>query len=162
MRLCRYDQNRLGIVRGEHIHDVTAVLEKLPILRWPVPLGDQLIRELDRLRPEMEKLADRAEPRPVAGARLLSPIANPGKIIGAPINYNDHIAEALSDQTIAHGRDLKSIGETGMFLKAVSSLVGASEGVAQRFVERRNDHEAELAIIIGRGGTNIPRDRALD
>jgi 2-keto-4-pentenoate hydratase/2-oxohepta-3-ene-1,7-dioic acid hydratase in catechol pathway len=93
---------------------------------------------------------------------LLSPVANPGKIVGAPINYNDHIAEAMKDQTIAHGRDLKSIGETGMFLKANSSLVGPSEGVAQRFSERRNDHEAELAVIIGGHGTNIARDRALD
>ena len=162
MKLCRFDQNRVGIVRGDHVHDVSAVLEQLPSLRWPLPLGDQLVTELERLRPEMERLADRAPPRPLAGVKLLSPVANPGKIIGAPINYNDHIAEAMSDQTIAHGRDLKSIGETGMFLKATSSLVGPSEGVAQRFVDRRNDHEAELAVIIGKGGTNIPRERALD
>ncbi len=49
-----------------------------------------------------------------------------------------------------------------MFLKANSSLVGPSEGVAQRFSDRRNDHEAELAVIIGKHGTNISRDRALD
>lgn len=162
MKLCRFDQNRIGVIRGDQIHDVSAALELLPSLRWPLPLGDQLVTELDRLRPEMERLADRAQPQPLAGVKLLSPVANPGKIIGAPINYNDHIAEAMSDQTIAHGRDLKSIGETGMFLKATSSLVGPSEGVAQRFVDRRNDHEAELAIIIGKSGTNIPRDRALD
>ena len=34
--------------------------------------------------------------------------------------------------------------------------------MAQRFVDRRNDHEAELAVIIGKQGTRIPRDRALD
>ncbi len=162
MKLCRFDQNRVGVVRGDHVHDVSAILERLSSLRWPLPLGDQLIAELDRLRPEMERLADRAPPRPLGDVKLLSPVANPGKIIGAPINYNDHIAEAMADQTIAHGRDLQSIGATGMFLKATSSLVGPSEGVAQRFIDRRNDHEVELAVIIGKGGTNIGRERALD
>lgn len=162
MKICRFDANRVGVVRGDEVYDVSEIVERLPNLRWPVPLGDQFITEFERLRPEMERLADRATPRKLASVKLLSPVANPGKIIGAPINYNDHIAEARQDQTIAHGRTLQSIGETGMFLKANSSLVGPSEGVAQRFVDRRNDHEAELAVIIGRQGTNIPRDRALD
>jgi len=162
MKICRFDANRVGVVRGEEVFDVTEITERLPPLRWPVPLGDQFIAHLEELRPEMERLASRAAPKKLTSVKLLSPVANPGKIIGAPINYNDHIAEALKDQTIAHGRELKSIGETGMFLKANSSLVGPSEGVAQRFVERRNDHEAELAVIIGKTGTNIPKERALD
>jgi len=162
MRICRFDSNRVGIVRNDNVFDVTDIVQRLPDLRWPVPLGDLFIDQLEALRPEMERLADRATPRKLANVKLLSPVANPGKIVGAPINYNDHIAEAMKDQTIAHGRDLKTIGETGMFLKANSSLVGPSEGVAQRFSERRNDHEAELAVIIGKHGTNISRDRALD
>jgi 2-keto-4-pentenoate hydratase/2-oxohepta-3-ene-1,7-dioic acid hydratase in catechol pathway len=162
MKLCRFAPDRLGLVRGDAVHDVTAITEMLPAMRWPVPLGDQLITQLEKLRPEMERLADRAPPQPLASVKLLSPVANPGKIIGAPINYNDHIAEAKADQTIAHGRDFKTIGETGMFLKATSSLVGPSEGVAQRFVDRRNDHEAELAVIIGKPGNQISYDRAME
>lgn len=162
MKICRFDANRVGVVRDDNVFDVTDIVERLPALRWPVPLGDQFIDQLDSVRPEIERLADRASPRKLASVKLLSPVANPGKIVGAPINYNDHIAEAMKDQTIAHGRDLKTIGETGMFLKANSSLVGPSEGVAQRFSNRRNDHEAELAVIIGKHGTNISRERALD
>jgi 2-keto-4-pentenoate hydratase/2-oxohepta-3-ene-1,7-dioic acid hydratase in catechol pathway len=162
MKICRFDSNRVGVVRDDNVFDVTDIVGRLPALRWPVPLGDQFIDQLEALRPEIERLANRATPRKLASVKLLSPVANPGKIVGAPINYNDHIAEAMKDQTIAHGRDLKTIGETGMFLKANSSLVGPSEGVAQRFSDRRNDHEAELAVIIGKYGTNISRDRALD
>ena len=44
MRLCRYDDNRLGLVRGETLHDVTAALDLLPALRWPLPPGDLLIQ----------------------------------------------------------------------------------------------------------------------
>jgi len=34
--------------------------------------------------------------------------------------------------------------------------------VALRFTDRRNDHEAELAVIIGTGGSNIPKAKAFD
>jgi 2-keto-4-pentenoate hydratase/2-oxohepta-3-ene-1,7-dioic acid hydratase in catechol pathway len=162
MRICRFDSDRVGVVRDDKVYDVTEVTSLLPNLRWPVPRGDQFIANLGKLRPEMEKLAAKARPISLSDVKLLSPIANPGKIIGAPINYNDHIAEAKSDQTIAHGRELKTIGETGMLLKATSSLVGPSEGVAQRFVDRRNDHEVELALVIGKQGTNIPKARAFE
>jgi 2,4-didehydro-3-deoxy-L-rhamnonate hydrolase len=157
MRLCRYDDDRLGLVRGETVCDVTKALDLLPALRWPLPLGDQLIANLPRLRPAIEQLASASAPRSIAGVRLLSPVANPTKIIGAPINYKDHTEEAKKDQGIAYGRQLKSIGEFGLFLKANSALVGPGEGVALRFPDRRNDHEAELAVIIGRTGTRIAR-----
>jgi 2,4-diketo-3-deoxy-L-fuconate hydrolase len=120
MKICRFDADRVGVVRDGMVHDVTEVTATLPPLRWPVPRGDQFIANFAKLRPELEKAAGRARGIPLAQVKLLSPIANPTKIIGAPINYNDHIAEAKADQTIAHGRDLKSIGEMGMLLKATT------------------------------------------
>lgn len=161
MRLCRFDDDRLGLVRGETVHDVSAALDLLPALRWPVSPGDQLISNLARLKPEIEKLAATTPGKPVSSIRLLSPVANPTKIMGAPINYKDHVEESKKDQGIAYGRVLKSIGEFGLFLKANSALVGPGEGVALRFPDRRNDHEAELAVVIGRTGTKIPKAEAL-
>jgi len=157
MRLCRFDADRLGVVDGERLRDVSAALAELPALRWPLPPGDPLIAGFERLRPAIEAAAATAEPRPLAGVRLKSPVANPDKLIGAPINYGDHIAESRQDQGIAHGREIKTIGDWGLFLKATSALVGPSEGVALRFTDRRNDHEAELAVIIGREGSNITK-----
>ena len=40
MRICRYDDDRVGLVRGDDIFDATAALDQLPPLRWPVPAGD--------------------------------------------------------------------------------------------------------------------------
>jgi 2,4-diketo-3-deoxy-L-fuconate hydrolase len=161
MKICRFDDNRLGLVRGDTVHDVTTALDLLPAVRWPLPQGDLLIAHLATLKPEIEKLAQAAQGKPVASVRLLSPVANPTKIIGAPINYKDHVEESKKDQGIAYGRVLKSIGEFGLFLKANSSLAGPGEGVALRFPDRRNDHEAELAVIIGRAGNQIARADAL-
>ncbi len=161
MKICRFDNNRLGLIRGDTVHDVTKALDLLPAVRWPLPPGDLLIAHLATLRPEIERLARAAPGKPVASVRLLSPVANPTKIIGAPINYRDHVEESKKDQGIAYGRVLKSIGEFGLFLKANSALVGPGEGVALRFPDRRNDHEAELAVIIGRTGTRIAKADAL-
>jgi 2,4-diketo-3-deoxy-L-fuconate hydrolase len=162
MRLCRYDDNRLGVVRGTMVHDVTSVLSELPAVRWPVPLGDLLIAALPQLRDKLEQAAAKAPGKDVRSLTLLSPVANPTKVIGAPINYKAHVEESKKDQGIAYGRVLKSIAEFGLFLKANSCLVGPGEGVALRFLDRRTDHEAELAVVIGKKASKVPLDCALD
>jgi 2-keto-4-pentenoate hydratase/2-oxohepta-3-ene-1,7-dioic acid hydratase in catechol pathway len=152
MKLCRYDDNHIGIVRGRSVHDVSAILDALPPLRYPLPFGDPLIANLGALRERMERLADAAAPRPLESVRLMSPVANPSKIIGTPANYHAHVEEARRDAEISvynAGRQ-RTIEEQGLFLKASSSLVGPSEGVTVRFPDRRTDHEAELGVVIGR------------
>jgi 2-keto-4-pentenoate hydratase/2-oxohepta-3-ene-1,7-dioic acid hydratase in catechol pathway len=162
MRLCRFDNDRLGLIRGNAVHDVSAVLEGLPAHRWPFPPGDPVIAHLDRLRPEIERIASSAPARPMASVLLKSPIANPGKVIGAPVNYQKHLDESRADRGINFGNEVKEIGYYGLFLKAGSALVGAGEGVATGFPDRRHDHEGELAVVIGKGGKNIPKGRAFD
>jgi 2-keto-4-pentenoate hydratase/2-oxohepta-3-ene-1,7-dioic acid hydratase in catechol pathway len=165
MKLCRYNDNKIGVVRDDGVHDVSSILQSLPKLTYPFPLGDQLIAHLDGLRPEMERIADGAKPTPIKDVRFLSPVANPSKIIGTPVNYEDHAAEARADPVISlahaeHGKQRK-IEEAGLFLKASSSLVGPSEGVVIRFPDRRTDHEAELGLVIGRQVSNISEQEAM-
>lgn len=161
MRLCRYNEDRVGLVRGNEIFDATVALDNLPPLNWPIPHGDHLIANLDALRPALEAAADESRPMPVDSVSLKSPVANPSKIIGAPVNYYKHQAEAIADSEINLGRDIKTIDTYGLFMKANSSLVGPGEGVELRFDDRRNDHEVELAMIIGQGGSDIARGDAL-
>jgi 2-keto-4-pentenoate hydratase/2-oxohepta-3-ene-1,7-dioic acid hydratase in catechol pathway len=164
MRLCRFDDDRLGLVQGDQVLDVSQALAEIPMQRWPLAPGDPLIANLDRVAAAAKTLAKSAPRKPLAQVKLLSPVANPGKIIAAPINYNDHIAESIKDPGIAHGRTniAKGIGEWGLFLKASSSLIGFGEEIRLRWPDRRNDHEVELAVIIGRKGNKIPRERAME
>ena len=164
MKLCRFDNNRLGIVEGDQVLDVTKALSVIPDQRWPIAQGDPLILNFKRVLAAAKKLAPKAKRKLLAKVRLLSPVPNPSKIIGAPINYSDHIAESIRDPGIAHGRTniQKGIGEWGLFLKANSSLVGFGEEIRLRWPERRNDHEVELALVIGKRGNKIPRERALE
>jgi len=164
MKICRYDDDRLGIVEDDEVLDVTKALDEIPAQRWPLAKGDPFILNFRRVLARAKKLAPKAKRKKLARVKLLSPVANPGKIIGAPINYNDHIAESIKDPGIAHGRTniQKGIGEWGLFLKAGSSLIGFGEEIRLRWPERRNDHEVELALVIGKQGTKIPREKALE
>ena len=169
MKLCRFGKNQIGVVDLEAgvVRDVSGVLKLLPAMRYPLPRGDQIIANLPKIKAAAAKLAKRAKPIPLEKVKLLAPVANPGKIIGAPLNYVDHVAEAAADKSIGHGRDFSNpeIAKWGMFLKAGSSLVGPSEGVAIRkpftAMENRNDHEIELVAVIGRKGNRIKREDAL-
>lgn len=161
MRICRYDDDRVGLVRDGRLYDATAALGGLPMISWPVPPGDHLVANLDALRPALEQAADDSHALPVESVTLLSPVANPSKIIGAPVNYRKHQEEAQADREIHLDRDIKTIDHYGLFMKANSSLVGPGEGVALRFTDRRNDHEVELAAIVGTGGSDIARDDAM-
>lgn len=164
MKLCRFDNDRLGVVQGRDVLDVTPALAEIPQQRWPLAQGDPLIMNLERVLARAKALLPAAPRKPLAAVKLLAPVPNPSKIIAAPINYNDHIAESIRDPGIAHGRTniRKGIGEWGLFLKANSSLIGFGEEIRLRWPERRNDHEVELALIIGKRGNKIPKEEALE
>lgn len=162
MKICRYDDNRFGVVRDDAVYDVTSVVEaELPTYRYPLPIGDQLVTNLEAMRPKLEQAADNADGKPISDVAFRSPVANPTKIIGVPQNYEEHAQETLVDTEISHGAPRRKMEDQGLFLKANSALIGPADGVAVRFSDRRTDHEAELGVIIGRKGSDISYDDAL-
>lgn len=164
MKICRFDDNRLGVVEGDRVLDVTGALDVLPKVSWPLPQGDLLVANLGKVVGRIKEIKHAATPKPLNSVKLKSPVANPSKIIGAPVNYQLHIAEATKDpKAFANpAANMLNIRTAGPFLKANSSLVGPGEGVALRFADRRNDHEVELAVVIGKTGSSISAAKALD
>ncbi|MEY3652041.1 MAG: hypothetical protein RL739_211 [Pseudomonadota bacterium] len=150
MKLCRFNGGRLGLVDGEQVTDVSAALQALPSQRYPFPSHDVLIAHLNELRPGIVEAARTGQRHAASAVHYDPPVANPGKIIGAPINYKAHAQESAQDSNIGHGRAITTIGDWGMFLKAGTSLIGVSDEIVLRFPERRNDHEVELAVVIGK------------
>lgn len=159
MRLCRFDEGRLGVVDGETVRDVTAVLDGLPA-HGAGDLADPFFAALDQLRPRIETLAAAASPTPLSHVRLQQP-AHPGKIVAAPVNYMAHLDEAQTDAELHHGNLINDIHRAGVFLKAPSSLIGPSDPVRQRFLDRRTDHEVELAVVIGKTADRVSEAEAL-
>jgi len=163
LRICRFDDNRLGVVDGTSVRDVTAALEVIPPAHYPFPAHDAFIAHLGDVVARARALAPSAPVLPLDSVRLLSPVANPGKLVAAPVNYEKHLAEVKSDDSLHQntaGHTL-TIQKAGMFLKATSSMAGAGDGVELRVPDRRTDHEVELAFVIGRTASRVRRADAL-
>ena len=158
MKICRYD-DRLGLVEGDTVRDVTAALDVLPGARYPLPCHDLLIEHLDAVAAAVRDTD--GDTRPLSEVRLLSPVANPGKLVAAPVNYKAHLDEAIADEATFSRAHVRQIQETGLFLKATSSLIGAGDAIRIAHPNRRTDHEIELAVVIGRSCRNASRDDAL-
>src|SRR6516165_9995334 len=148
MKICRYDDDRMGVVRGDLVHDVTEVQTEIRKTAPYAMKGDAVVAALPGWRERIERIADKAPGKPLSQVKLLPPVARPSKLTCAPTNYQAHIEEMTVAATqpgsqIVPGPS-KKILEAGMFLKANSALVGPSEGIPLRFPERRSDHEVEL------------------
>ena len=163
MRLCRFDDNRLGVVEGTVVRDVTAALDVLPKVRYPLPKHDPLFAYLPQVLARARAIAETASALPLGERTLLSPVASPGKLIAAPVNYQTHLDEVRADKALHHNTAAHTvtIQTAGLFLKATSSLVGAGEGVVIRKPDRRTDHEVELAVVIGKTASNVTQADAL-
>jgi 2-keto-4-pentenoate hydratase/2-oxohepta-3-ene-1,7-dioic acid hydratase in catechol pathway len=168
MKLCRFGDHRLGVVEGDRVRDVTAALDVLPEYRYPLPCHDVLIANLDKVATRARAIVMQAPARgsdsvPLEGLALRSPVANPGKLVAAPVNYQKHLTEVRSDAALHNnnpGHTL-TIQNAGLFLKATSSLIGPGEDVVIRRDDRRTDHEVELAFVIGRTANRVTRADAL-
>ncbi len=160
MKICRFNENCLGIVQGRTVRDVSVVLGQLKKPTWPPPPGDQFIANLETLLPAMHRLRHKAKVHALRDLSLISPIARPSKIIGAPVNYRAHQAELNEDDEVSPYGAVRNIESYGLFLKSPIP-VGPSDGVRLRFENRRTDHEVELAIVIGRECCDASEEDAL-
>lgn len=151
MRIARFDEGRIGIVRGDTICDVTDIAGVSPG-EWPPVAICRMIANFGALRSKLE--AARTTVKPLASVRLLTPVPWPNKVIAYPINYHDHGAE-MSVSYRANNQ--------GFFLKPPSSLSGPSDPIVLPVnAGRRIDHECELAVIIGKEGRDIPCEKWRD
>lgn len=165
MQLCRFNDDRLGLVQGNDVIDVTAAIKILPTYSYPLPTHDLLIANLAAVCAEVRRLVSSESGlarHALADLKLLSPVANPGKVVAAPVNYLKHLQEAREDQAIHHKNEIGEIQRVGVFLKATSSIEGASAGITIARPDRRNDHEIELVAVIGKAGRHIPAANALE
>jgi 2-keto-4-pentenoate hydratase/2-oxohepta-3-ene-1,7-dioic acid hydratase in catechol pathway len=88
---------------------------------------------------------------PLTDVRLLPPVL-PSKIIGIGKNYADHAAEM--------GGEAPAVPV--MFLKPSTSVIGDDEAILLPPQSQQVEHEAELAVVIGRLAREVPADRVAD
>jgi len=86
-----------------------------------------------------------------AKVAFMPPLAQPPKIVCIGLNYASHTGETIYAQP-----DYPTI-----FGRFASSLIGHDAPMIRPQSSAQLDYEGELAVVIGRGGRHIPRERAL-
>ena len=93
--------------------------------------------------------------KPLASVHLMTPIQRPGKLICIAGNFQKHIEEGGGK------RVNKDVIVPKLFIKPSSSIIGPGEALTLPPVaENSTDWELELAIVIGKGGRDIPISKA--
>ena len=101
-----------------------------------------------------------AAPVPAEAVRLLAPLPRPGKnVFCVGRNYAEHIAEGARAQNVRI-----AVTEVPVFFtKPPTAVIGPGAPIPIfPGVSEQIDYEVELAVVIGKAGRDIPRERALD
>ena len=80
------------------------------------------------------------------------PLARPGNVYCLGLNYAEHAKEG--------GHEVPSY--PALFLRTRESLIAAGEPILRPIQSERLDYEAELMIVVGKGGRRIKEDDALE
>lgn len=117
---------------------------------FPGTLPELIARGVDLLRTGKDLL--RVHAIDLNAVRILPPIPEPPKILCVGLNYDDHLEES----------GLKKPLYPEIFARFATSLIAHNEPVLLPRESPTLDYEAELAVVIGKSGRRISRDRALD
>jgi 2-keto-4-pentenoate hydratase/2-oxohepta-3-ene-1,7-dioic acid hydratase in catechol pathway len=98
-----------------------------------------------------DQLRARSAIHSVESVTLLPPVLKPEKLICIALNYYDHAEE--TGQTPPK--------EPMFFAKFANSLIGHDATITPPAVTSQVDYEAELSVVIGKRGNNIPVNQAL-
>jgi 2-keto-4-pentenoate hydratase/2-oxohepta-3-ene-1,7-dioic acid hydratase in catechol pathway len=151
---------RLGLMRGDHMVDVTAAAGT------DGPDAPATLHALIQAGPDAWQRAARTaavagdrHTHPLSSIRWHAPIPRPAKnvfCLGA--NYLAHAKESAQ----ARGREMKIPTVPVIFTKASTAVSGPFDEVAvDRAATQQVDWEVELGVVIGRSGRNIAKADAL-
>ena len=132
-----------GVLSGDEVISIrNAGFENLlSVIAGGADAMDRVTRSLDR--PPGDERFD------AATVKLLAPIQRPPKIICIGLNYRDHAAESNL-----------AVPETPtVFAKFPTSVIGSGAPIVLPKASTKPDYEAELAVVIGKGGRHIPEDK---
>ncbi|HEX2257067.1 MAG TPA: fumarylacetoacetate hydrolase family protein [Afifellaceae bacterium] len=90
--------------------------------------------------------------KPVEHLTPALPVTNPGKVVCLGLNYADHAKEG--------GHEVPDY--PSLFMRVLTSLIPAGAPLVRPRVSETLDYEAELMVVIGRGGRYLAEEEALD
>ena len=141
VNFCYGNKSAFGVERSGYVYSLAPAgyLNDLDFFRG----GEEALQAARTLveRGDAEKI-------PLNNLRLLAPVLKPGKILCVGLNYRDHAIESHMDIP-----DVPTI-----FVKLPNSVTGPEGEIVLPRNSNQPDYEAELAVVIGRGGRNIRKE----
>ena len=140
---------RLGVLEGEEIADVTAAARDLP-QAITAYCGNDRLEELRRALVRAPRLR-------LADVRLLAPIPRPAKnIFCVGKNYHEH-AKEFHDSGFDASAGAAAIPDLPIiFTKAATTVIGPEAPIPGSSDPTQSvDYEGELTVVIGKGGRGI-------
>ncbi len=98
-------------------------------------------------------LAGAAPDFPLSAVELAPPLAAPEKILCIGVNYASRNADFGDPSVPAY---------PSMFFRHPGSLVGSGQALVRPRASEQLDYEGEIALVIGRDGRHVPKERAGD
>lgn len=149
MKLVFYDDFKLGVLKGDTVVDVAEVTRDI-IYTSPQDLLNRIITDFARYRSRLEELAQRGTGRPLAQVRLRPPVPKPYDIVAMAVNY-------MEDGTRTEPAPLNA------FHKSPHAIIGDGDTIILPDVPATIfEHEAELALVIGKRATRVKAEEAYD
>jgi 2-keto-4-pentenoate hydratase/2-oxohepta-3-ene-1,7-dioic acid hydratase in catechol pathway len=181
--LCTFSRGARGPQAGLVIDERIWAVEELAAFDPSFPMAGASVLEMlqcwSEILPALDRLA-RLAPGALgsvapADCKIHPPVDAPRQIFCAGANYRQHVIDITLDLGVGpqdlQGDELRRWAETMMderarcgdpyvFTKPLGALAGGFDPIEVPDAEVDLDWELELAVIIGRSGYRIPRERA--
>ncbi len=148
MKLCYFNEWRLGVIKGDSVVDVTDAVKDIPHLdSRDLILG--LIAKWDSYKAKVEKAGAEGKGQPLKDVRLRPPVPKPGNIVCMAVNY-------MEDGTLPEKPQINA------FHKAATAVIGDGDTMVLPDAPASIfEGEAELALVIGKPATRVSQADAM-
>lgn len=149
MKLCFFDDFRLGVVAGDSVVDVSDAVQGIPHT-GPHDLINGLIENFADYRAALESAAAAGSGVALSGVRIRPPLPRPVTIDCMAVNY-------MEDGTLSEPAPINA------FHKSPSAIMGHGDTMVLPDVPATIfEGEAELAVVIGKRASNVKAADAMD
>jgi 2-keto-4-pentenoate hydratase/2-oxohepta-3-ene-1,7-dioic acid hydratase in catechol pathway len=147
MKLVVFNEGRPGLLTERGVVDVSALTRRLGASAGQDAMR-ALITHFEELRPELARVALDGDALPLSGVTLRAPVPR-AKVLAMGGNYREFGAREPAPMW--------------GFLKSTDAIVGSGATIVLPDVDANIfHHEAELVVVFGREGKDIPEAQVMD
>lgn len=149
MKLAFFDDFKLGVVKGDRIVDIGAIVQAMPHV-GPHDLINGLIADFGRYKGAIEAHVQAQSGVPLSGVRLRPPLPKPGNIVCMAVNY-------MEDGTRSAPAPINAFHKAPTAICGPGDTMHLPDAPATIF-----EGEAEMAVVIGKRACRVSQASAME